>query len=254
MAPRSVTTRWTTSETRPARGDWEADAIAWLDAEQDAIIAERAGPFAVAIVGTTREKLVATARPGPPTPTTQGQRLALADLWSEPADDGKRAWSKARSAARRSGPSARRAPPSPTCGSSPRGVGPPAPAHVAPRRTGRKTHVEAHGRVPRGPMSCSRWQHHVRRAATYVSITTRRRSVAASPPWRCFVSDRIAAAEKAVMMSNAPPLVQTALEALLATLCAPPVNAEEAGAAAIDVELTVRRSVAMMRHGSMVSP
>lgn len=33
------------------------------------------------------------------------------------------------------------------------------------------------------------------------------------------MSDRIAAAEKAVMMSNAPPLVQAALEALLALAC-----------------------------------
>lgn len=44
------------------------------------------------------------------------------------------------------------------------------------------------------------------------------------------MSDRIAAAEKAVMMSNAPPLVQAALEALLALAR----HAEKQGAAAIE--------------------
>ena len=77
------------------KGDWETDAIAALDDQEAGVIAERAALFAVAIVGTTREKLVATLGQATDADDAKARALALADLWSEPADDGKRAWSKA---------------------------------------------------------------------------------------------------------------------------------------------------------------
>lgn len=77
------------------KGDWEADANLGLDSEQDAVIAERAALFAVAIVGTTREKLVATLSQATDPEDAKARALALADLWSEASADGRtRAWSK----------------------------------------------------------------------------------------------------------------------------------------------------------------
>lgn len=77
------------------KGDWEDAASAALDAQGDAVIAERAALFAVAIVSTTRAKLAETLDKAADPDDAKARALALADLWSEALGDARaRAWSK----------------------------------------------------------------------------------------------------------------------------------------------------------------
>jgi hypothetical protein len=73
-------------------GDWETDALVAMEDQSEAVVAEQAAFFAIAIVDTTRTKLAAALGGGATVDAARKRAGELADLWETPTERG---WSKA---------------------------------------------------------------------------------------------------------------------------------------------------------------